>query len=279
MKIYEFGDAGKPVIMLFPGTCCYWKTNFGHVLPNLQKYFYTAVVSYSGFDETENTTFVSELDETEKIEAYIKEKFQGRIFAAYGCSLGGSVVSLLVGRKNIHIDHAIIGSSDMDQAPKWLAKMETAMVMPLFYPFLTGKENSRMEKMFNKKMNQGDEKEADYMKKFMEVMGRDSGIDFSFISKDSVRNQFCTDLYTKSVNTFRHPVPSFMFFMPGKWVKNIWLVIRNTLPTRISANSICGTKSCSWMRMSGQTKSARHAELRSRTYKTGNQNSYHKDTV
>lgn len=126
--------------------------------------FYTAVVSYSGFDETENTTFVSELDETEKIEAYIKEKFQGRIFAAYGCSLGGSVVSLLVGRKNIHIDHAIIGSSDMDQAPKWLAKMETAMVMPLFYPFLTGKENSRMEKMFNKKMNQGDEKEADYMK-------------------------------------------------------------------------------------------------------------------
>ena len=59
MKIYEFGDAGKPVIMLFPGTCCYWKTNFGHVLPNLQKYFYTAVVSYSGFDETENTTFVS----------------------------------------------------------------------------------------------------------------------------------------------------------------------------------------------------------------------------
>lgn len=46
MKIYEFGDAGKPVIMLFPGTCCYWKTNFGHVLPNLQKFFYTAVVSY-----------------------------------------------------------------------------------------------------------------------------------------------------------------------------------------------------------------------------------------
>ncbi len=197
MKVYEFGDAGKPVIMLFPGTCCYWKTNFGHVLPNLQKYFYTAVVSYSGFDETENTTFISELDETEKVEAYIKEKFQGRIFAAYGCSLGGSVVSLLVGRKNIHIDHAIIGSSDMDQAPKWLAKLETALVMPLFYPFLTGQENSRMEKMFNRKMNQGDEKEADYMKKFMEVMGRDSGIDFSFISKDSVRNQFCTDLYTK----------------------------------------------------------------------------------
>ena len=171
--------------------------NFGRVIPLLEKNFRVLCVSYDGFDETENTEFPTMPEETEKIEAYIKEHCSGHIHGAYGCSLGGSVVSLLVGRKNIHIDHAIIGSSDMDQAPKWLAKMKTAMVMPLFYPFLTGKENSRMEKMFNKKMNQGDEKEADYMKKFMEVMGRDSGIDFSFISKDSVRNQFCTDLYTK----------------------------------------------------------------------------------
>ena len=76
--------------MLFPGTCCYWKSNFGHVLENLQKLFYTMVVSYSGFDETENTTFISELDEVKKVETYIKNKFGGKIFAAYGCSLGGS---------------------------------------------------------------------------------------------------------------------------------------------------------------------------------------------
>lgn len=104
------------MILLFPGTCCYWKTNFGHVLENLQEHFYVGIVSYSGFDETEHTTFLSELDEVEKVEKYIKEKFGGKIFAAYGCSLGGSFVSLLVSRKNIHIDHAIIGSSDMDQA-------------------------------------------------------------------------------------------------------------------------------------------------------------------
>ena len=72
MKVYEFGDKNKPGIMLFPGTCCYWKSNFGHVLENLQKLFYTMVVSYSGFDETENTTFISELDEVKKVETYIK---------------------------------------------------------------------------------------------------------------------------------------------------------------------------------------------------------------
>ena len=142
MKVYEFGDQEKPVIMLFPGTCCYWKNNFGHVLDLLQQHFYTLVVSYSGFDETENTTFVSELDETEKIEAFIKERFDGKIFAAYGCSLGGSVVSLLVSRQNVHIDHAMIGSSDMDQAPKWLAKLETALMIPVFYPLITGNGSS-----------------------------------------------------------------------------------------------------------------------------------------
>lgn len=196
MKIYEFGDTGKPSIMLFPGTCCYWKTNFGHVLEKLQEHFYTLVVSYSGFDDTEKSTFLSELDEVEKIETYIKKRLNGKLYAAYGCSLGGSFVSLLVSRQNIHITHAIIGSSDMDQAPKWLAKLETAIMMPLFYPLITGKGGGLLKKIFEKKMNQGNDS-SDYMKKFMDMMGVNSGMDFSFISKESMKNQFCTDLYTK----------------------------------------------------------------------------------
>ncbi|MBU5471235.1 hypothetical protein KQI85_12790 [Falcatimonas sp. MSJ-15] len=196
MRVYEYGDLDKPVIMLFPGTCCYWKSNFGHVIGELEKYFHTLIVSYSGFDENENTTFVSEIDETQKIEAYIRENFGGKIYAAYGCSLGGSVVSLLVSRKNIHIDHAIIGSSDMDQAPKWLAKIETAIMMPFFYPFITGKGGKGLKKIFDKKMNQGGDS-SEYIKKFVEIMGVDGKTDLSFITKKSMKNQFCTDLYTK----------------------------------------------------------------------------------
>lgn len=196
MKIYKLGDPSKPTIMLFPGTCCYWKTNFGHVFENLQKYFYIMVVSYSGFDETENTTFISELDEVAKVENYIQSELDGKLFAAYGCSLGGSFVSLLVNRQKIHIAHAIIGSSDMDQAPKWLAKIETAIVLPLFYPFITGKKNCFLRKKIDKRLKNGGD-EAEYMKKFLDIMGINSGIDFSFISKESIKNQFCTDLYTK----------------------------------------------------------------------------------
>ena len=37
MKVYEFGDKQRPAILLLPGTCCYWRSNFGHVIEPLQK--------------------------------------------------------------------------------------------------------------------------------------------------------------------------------------------------------------------------------------------------
>lgn len=182
MKVYTFGDQSKPVMVLFPGTCCYWKNNFGHVIEGLKEHFYVAIASYSGFDETEHSTFISELDETKKIEQYIQEHFNDHIFAVYGCSLGESFVSLLLSRENIHINHAIIGSSDMDQTSKFLAKLQTTLVMPIIYPLITGKGSRLVKKFISKRMNTQDEN-ADYRKKFMELMGIGSGIDFSFISK------------------------------------------------------------------------------------------------
>lgn len=95
MKVYCFGEKEKPVIFLFPGTCCHWKGNFGKVIEPLEEYFRVACVSYDGFDETEQTEFPTMTEETEKIEQYIKKEFGGHICAAYGCSLGGSFVGLL----------------------------------------------------------------------------------------------------------------------------------------------------------------------------------------
>jgi hypothetical protein len=118
MKIYTFGDRQNPVILLLPGTCCHWKNSFEKVIPLLEQDFYVACVSYDGFDETEDTVFPGMLEETEKIENYIRENFDGKVECAYGCSLGGSFVGLLIQRKNIHINHGILGSSDLDQMAK-----------------------------------------------------------------------------------------------------------------------------------------------------------------
>ena len=132
MKFYESGDHGKPVIFLFPGTCCLYNS-FDHVLEGLHVYFYTVAVSYDGFDSNEVTQFHSMEEECEKIEQEIIDHYGGRIKAAYGCSLGGSFVSLLIQRKRIHIDHGIIGSSDMDEAGKIMATIQTSIVTPIMY--------------------------------------------------------------------------------------------------------------------------------------------------
>ena len=67
MKVHEFGDKSNPVILLLPGTMCYWKGNFGHVIDNLKEDFLVAAVAYTGFDETDTESYSSVTQELEKI--------------------------------------------------------------------------------------------------------------------------------------------------------------------------------------------------------------------
>ena len=39
MKIYYFDAEDAPVLLLLPGTCCHWKSNFGEVIPLLADSF------------------------------------------------------------------------------------------------------------------------------------------------------------------------------------------------------------------------------------------------
>ena len=48
MTVHEFGNKDNPVILLLPGTMCYWKGNFGGVIDELAKDFFVAAVAYTG---------------------------------------------------------------------------------------------------------------------------------------------------------------------------------------------------------------------------------------
>lgn len=189
MKVYRFGNEANPTLMLLPGTCCHYKKNFGHVIPLLEKDFYVLAVSYDGFDETEDTIFPDMLKETEKIEEYINKNFDGKIDLAYGCSLGGSFVSLLVQRKNVHIDKAILGSSDMDQSGKLSARIKCGLFIPMIYKMIhTGELPGFMRKKYEKK-------KSEYMDFMLSMFGIGTK-DMSFVKKESVYNQFYSDLVT-----------------------------------------------------------------------------------
>ena len=209
MKIYEFGDRSNPVILLLPGTICHWKSNFGAVIPLLEDSFHVACVSYDGFDETEDSVFPDMLTETAKIEDYIQQKHSGHIPAAYGCSLGGSFVGLLIQRGNIHIDHGILGSSDLDQVDGWKARVMAGIAAPILYRILQkGRLPGWMEKISRKKHP------GYYVEKFMSLFTGHGSM--AFIKKESIYNQFHSDLVTPLENGIAAPGTTVYCFYAAK---------------------------------------------------------------
>lgn len=190
MKIYAFGAENAPVILLLPGTCCHWKGNFGKVIPLLADSFRVLCVSYDGFDETESTEFPTMLEETEKIEAYLREHCGGHIRAAYGCSLGGSFVGLLAARQNISMDYGILGSSDLDQASPLAAKLQTNLLVPLIYPLL--RDGQFKSRFLQKRLQKREKEMGEYVKTFMAMLGGAR----PYLTKQSCKNQFYSDLIT-----------------------------------------------------------------------------------
>lgn len=201
MKFYEFGDKANPVILLLPGTCCHWKANYEAVIPLLEEEFHVVCVSYDGFDETEDTIFPDMLTETEKIEGYVKDNYGGRIHAVYGCSLGGSFVGLLVQRGNIHISHAILGSSDLDQGSGLSAKFQGWLIARVLSGmFQKGSLPGFMQRRLEKKPVE----EREYYSKMLGLFGVGS-TRMSFVKRESIRNQFYSDLVTPIENGIDQP--------------------------------------------------------------------------
>lgn len=192
MKFYTFGKRENPAILLLPGTCCHWKRNFGKVIPLLEGAFYVVCVSYDGFDETEDSVFPDMLTETAKIEDYIKENFGGHIRAAYGCSMGGSFVGLLIQRRRIHIDHGILGSSDLDQESGLSAKLKARLIAQVLYGIF---QKGRLPGWMQKRLNQKSPEERAYMEPMLAMFGVGSR-DMAFVKRESIRNQFYSDLIT-----------------------------------------------------------------------------------
>lgn len=193
MKIHEFGRNGQPVLLLLPGTCCYWKANFEHVVKPLAEDFRVGIVAYSGFDETDHEEFVSMEEETKKLEESIKDHYHNQICAAYGCSLGGSLVALLAARKQISMKYGIIGSSDFDQSGPVAARLKAALMGKVLYPYIhTGSYRiSFLQKKMDRRMAEPDP----YNRAFVGIVGRDR-YDMSFITRRSLKNQFYSDLVT-----------------------------------------------------------------------------------
>ena len=178
------GNKDGKVLFLLPGTACNYQVNFGAVLDRLGEKYHLVCVNYDGFDGS-GSIFPDILTVTEKIEIYIKEQFDGRIDGAIGSSLGSTFVGQLIQRQNIHMDHGIFGSPDLDQSGKFSAWLQSKLVVSLLTSFTGSEKKMAKTREKLKGFFEMDDETAD---KFMAC--------FSKFSPESIKNEYYTDLLT-----------------------------------------------------------------------------------
>ena len=184
MQFDEMGRKDGKTLMLLPGTACDYQTNFNAVLDRLAAKYHLICVNYDGFDGS-GTVFPDIITVTGKIEEYILRNYGGQLDGAIGSSLGSTFVGQLIQRQNVHLDHGIFGSPDLDQSGKFSAWLQSKLVVPLLTGF-TGSEKKR-------------KKSKEKLKRFFEMSDEmaDKFIDcFARFSPESIRNEYYTDLLT-----------------------------------------------------------------------------------
>lgn len=184
MQFDEMGKKDGKTLMLLPGTACDYQTNFGSVLDELSKKYHLICVNYDGFDGSD-MIFPDIITVTEKIEQYILDHFNGKIDGAIGSSLGSTFVGQLIQRQNIHIDHGIFGSPDLDQSGKVSAWLQSKLVVPLLTGFT---KNEKRKANTKEKLKSFFEMDDDTADKFMAC--------FAKFNPESIKNEYYTDLLT-----------------------------------------------------------------------------------
>ena len=184
MQFDEMGLMRGKTMLLLPGTACDYQTNFGSVLDRLGEKYHLICVNSDGFDGSD-LIFPDMITVTEKIERYILEHFEGRVDGALGSSLGSSFVGQLIQRKNIHIDHGIFGSPDLDQSGRFSAWLQSKLVVPLLTSFTKGEKKKAKTREKLKNFFEMSDETAD---KFMAC--------FEKFSPESIKNEYYTDLLT-----------------------------------------------------------------------------------
>ena len=105
--------------MLLPGLGVSYEL-FLPLIELLKDKFYIIAMEVDGFIIGHFTEFTSIDDQAAGANAYVKEHLGGHLCCAYGLSMGGKILSRMMERREIEIDHAVLDAAPLLPLPKWL---------------------------------------------------------------------------------------------------------------------------------------------------------------
>ena len=119
MDFKVFGKEGAPTLLLIPGLGVSYEI-FQPLMDLLEGKFRMIAVQVDGFTLGVHTRFSSIDNQAEQVIDYVKSCCGGRLDCAYGLSLGGKILSRVLERDEVVVDHAILDAAPLLPLPKWL---------------------------------------------------------------------------------------------------------------------------------------------------------------
>ena len=118
MTFRTYGDKINPSLLLTPGLGVSYEI-FLPLIERLKDRFHIIAVGIDGFLLGEASAFTSVDDQAGQIIQYVQRNLNGHLDVSYGLSLGGKILSRILERNEIVVDHAIIDAAPLLPLPKW----------------------------------------------------------------------------------------------------------------------------------------------------------------
>ena len=118
MKLTSFGQERNPSLLLIPGLGVSYEI-FLPLIDILKDRFHIVAAGIDGFLIGKESAFTSVDDQAGQIIKYVRENQEGHLDVAYGLSLGGKILSRILERNEIVIDHAIMDAAPLLPLPRW----------------------------------------------------------------------------------------------------------------------------------------------------------------
>ncbi|WP_028263819.1 alpha/beta fold hydrolase [Atopobium fossor] len=149
MIFHEFGDKNSPHIVLIHGGGNSW-WNYLRQARMLSDKYHVILPTLDGHGEEYQKSYVSTEDSARQIMDYIKNNFDGELFAVGGVSLGGQIAIELLSLDSDIAQKAIIDGSICIPQPK-LAQI-SAVIVKLFGKLIFSKSACKIQLSLMKKM-------------------------------------------------------------------------------------------------------------------------------
>lgn len=119
MNFRTFGKENAPSLLLIPGLGVSYEI-FMPLIGLLEEKFHIIAAEVDGFILGRYTDFTTVDDQACQVIEYVRENLHGHLDTGYGVSLGGKILSRILERGEIIVDHAVMDAAPLLPLPKWL---------------------------------------------------------------------------------------------------------------------------------------------------------------